>query len=748
MAPFPFFQRESLAELARNLQLQCYSPAIELEGLLTGIDNVRHDVYLSPIFMEVARDYIRRILARDGHVEDLAKDPTPLAFDAPPQIFRPAAKEEEKPSEPLDFKRALTQLLVDGVNRAKNENTPSLDVLLRLAVVKFLRAELLAQFNAILEKLRARQSEHEGPRQHMAQKALQIRERLSGFQLAKHTLLRKCGQELFQTMREVEKESLVRMRRALFGSADSPSYGVVLNRLMFTDNGHDNAILAEHYVMLGKFDRDVDRFASVEEIVRSFLASIVPSGEGQPEIDPLLNAPENSQELLAGGTPDDSTAKGKAQRALLAAWVEVLETSGVLERVIAAYETAPLLAEYSPSINAQQLKVALISKVERSRVEQLMQQHGRMSPASFEAAVKRVARYGAADRARAAVRFLRDYLMYHRDLRSFELMMASLDRVNLLMSDRLRELSSINNTLYEFFLPSEQTHREEKVSHHVILKADVRDSTTLTRTLIERGLNPASYFSLNFYDPINKLIPKYEATKVFVEGDAVILALFGYEGKQAFPVARTCVLAREMVSIVRAYNERSQRDGLPLLELGIGISFQDSAPLYLMDGNHRIMISKALNESDRLSGCNKGARLFIKPGDNVFSVYSFKTVEDEDTGGNPDEFLMRYNVGGIHLSEAGFLALQREITLDCEEVPLQTVFGKEPVRLHYGLVPLGNGIFHRLVLREAYIAAIDASNFSFRSYTDRRYFEVCTSQQIYALLDARAEFPKAATSVT
>ncbi|MGH9522325.1 MAG: hypothetical protein ACRD3E_07315, partial [Terriglobales bacterium] len=326
--------------------------------------------------------------------------------------------------------------------------------------------------------------------------------------------------------------------------------------------------------------------------------------------------------------------------------------------------------------------------------------------------------------------------------------LVSLDRINLLMSDRLRELSSINNTLYEFLLPSEQTQREEKVIHHVILKADVRDSTTLTRTLIERGLNPASYFSLNFYDPINKLLPKYEATKVFVEGDAVILALFGFEGRQVFPVARTCVLAREMVLIVRAYNERSRRDGLPTLELGIGISFQDSSPLYLMDAGHRIMISKALNESDRLSGCNKGARLFIKPGSNVFSVYSFKTVEDEDTGGNPDEFLMRYNVGGIHLNEAGFQALQREITLDSDELPLHTVFGIEPVRLHFGLVPLGNGIFHKIVLREALIAAIDATNFSLKSYTERRYFEVCTNQQINDLLDARAESPKAATSVT
>ena len=33
MSPFPFLQRESLAELARHFQLQAYSPVLELEGL-------------------------------------------------------------------------------------------------------------------------------------------------------------------------------------------------------------------------------------------------------------------------------------------------------------------------------------------------------------------------------------------------------------------------------------------------------------------------------------------------------------------------------------------------------------------------------------------------------------------------------------------------------------------------------------------------------------------------------------------
>ncbi len=78
-----------------------------------------------------------------------------------------------------------------------------------------------------------------------------------------------------------------------------------------------------------------------------------------------------------------------------------------------------------------------------------------------------------------------------------------------------------------------------------------------------------------------------------------------------------CVLAREIIEIVRGYNELMQRSAMPPLELGLGITLQDSAPLYLMDGEHQIMISEALNESDRLSSCNKRAQNHGAPGGPV-----------------------------------------------------------------------------------------------------------------------------------
>src|SRR6202012_4772701 len=113
----------------------------------------------------------------------------------------------------------------------------------------------------------------------------------------------------------------------------------------------------------------------------------------------------------------------------------------------------------------------------------------------LHAAVKRMS-VTSADRLRVAGRFLSDFVRYHRDLRRLECLNAALDGVNL-VSERQRELSAINHTLYEYLLNDERKPAEDKVSRHVVLKADIRESTLLTRTLFSRGLNPASYFSLN-----------------------------------------------------------------------------------------------------------------------------------------------------------------------------------------------------------------------------------------------------------
>src|SRR5437867_11683691 len=116
---FPFLQRGNPSEFARQLSLTSYEPVLVLEELATGIDNVRHDVFLSPKFCETARLYIFRLIAKHGGVEELAAaDPIAIVVD-PLMRVRDPRTPAPKPYDPLDFKRQLAELHMVALNRAK-----------------------------------------------------------------------------------------------------------------------------------------------------------------------------------------------------------------------------------------------------------------------------------------------------------------------------------------------------------------------------------------------------------------------------------------------------------------------------------------------------------------------------------------------------------------------------------------------------------------------------------------------------
>ncbi|MGA8213083.1 MAG: hypothetical protein WB799_05790 [Candidatus Sulfotelmatobacter sp.] len=750
MPRLPIFRLGKEPEKLALPEMIAAAPSITLEGLAVGVDNLRHDVTLSPRFVEVARAQIARVIVRHGELEGLLAAETTQQTQGPSWMRSVAAGPTRNPADKSDWKPLLAELHLAALNRAKKEEKISVDLLARLAVTKFLRTEMNQQFAQVLERCRVLLKTYEGIRQG---KGVEYRERVAAFQVRKKIILRKTGQDLFETLREIEKETLARTRRSLFGESGSAeskiaesgsaglgSYGLFVNRLTFSEDGRDDYLCAEHYVMLGNWDRDPDRYPRLQDVAWSFMRSLYGQETTSETIDSWLCAPENARALVGTGTPDESTAEGAAKQERLAQWVRLLEDEQVMEHIIASYHTVPLLSEYAPRINPQQLKNALISRPECDRVERMIQEHGKLSPASLYAAVGKVAGCRGTERAKVAARFLQDFSHYHRDLRRLDTLNAALDAVNLVSTEKLRELSRMNGTLYEFLLPEEQQQPEEdRVLRHVVVKADVRDSTRLTRTLMEKGLNPASYFSLNFYDPVNKLLGKYGAQKVFLEGDAIILAILERAGEPGLAVSRACVLAREIIEIVRGYNELMQRSGMPGLELGVGITLQESAPLYLMDGEHQIMISEALNQSDRLSSCNKRARKVMESLAGPFHVYVFQAAGTDDAA-NPEDSILSFNLGGIRMNEAAFRKLEQEISLVPLAVKLPPSIAssdKGEYRLFSATVPVDRDIFRKIVVRVSRVPLINVEDFSVQGWTEKTYFEVCTDPAIYAALEKK-----------
>ncbi|MBZ5655847.1 MAG: hypothetical protein LAO56_11300 [Acidobacteriia bacterium] len=730
MPKLPIFRLRNSEPLSRP-ELHFYGLVLSFSGLQLGVDNLRYDVFLSPRVTEDLRLHLARYIRRFGDVEPLLDMDVPTAARNP--FLRPTAEgaTQLRKAGPADLKTLLVSLHLAILNRAKAEDNPSVDVLGRLAVLKFIRAELQVQFARILEQCRMKTKSLEGVRQ---VKMLETQELVSSFQVHKKIILRKAGQELFRLLRDIEKETLARTRRSLLGELPADTYRLFLNPLIFTEDGRDDYLCAEHYYMFGNFDKDPDRFANLRWLALEFLKRLG-YGESVPEehLELALNVPENAAALVGTGTDEDATAEGRGQKDRLDLWTRMLQQEGILASVIASYETVPLLAEYSPRVNPHQLKNALLSREESERVKKIIAEH-RLFPERFFNALGRVASCRGADRTRLTARLLRDLLCYHRDLRGLEAVSTGFDSINLVTDDKVRELSTLNGMLYEFLPPEDQRPAEERILHHVIIKADLRDSSRLTRSLMEKSMNAASYFSLNFYEPVNKLLAKYGATKVFLEGDAIILALLEREGEAMLSVSRACVLAAEILSLLRGYNELLARAGLPQMEVGLGIAYQDSAPLYLMDGEHRIMISDAINDSDRLSSCNKRVRKKIAPDASVFQVYSVQIGGNEGPDSGVEELRLNYNVGGICLSEPAFRKMQQEIALAPWYADFAGRWIDDQREFFVGTVPLANGAFRRIAIRKSRIAQVDVRDLSILRWTDRYYYEVCANPAVEAAL--------------
>ena len=742
MPKLPIFRLRS-SEPPSRPDLQYYGPTLAFSDLQLGVDNLRYDVFPSPRITADLSFHLARYICRFGGVESLFEMDVPSATQT--KFIRAAegTTKLRKPG-PADLRTLLVSIHLAILNRAKAEGNPSVDVLGRVAVLKFIRTELQTQFARILEQCRMKSKSLEGVRQ---EKMMQTQEVVSSFQVGKKIILRRAGQEMFRLLREIEKETLVRTRRSLLGELAADCYRLFLNPLILTEDGRDDYLCAEHYYMFGNFDKDPDRFPSLRQFALNFLREL---GYGEAvddaHLEQALNVPENAATLVGTGSGEDSTPEDRNRKDRLDIWTRLLQREGVLAHVVASYEAVPLLAEYAPRVNPQQIKNALIFREEAARVEKIIAESRLHSDRLF-AAVGRVASCRSSERSRFAARLLHDLFCYHRDLRGLEALTAGFDSINLVSDHKVRELSTLNGMLYEFLPPEDQKPAEDRVVHHVILKADVRDSSRLTRSLMEKGMNAASYFSLNFYDPVNKLLAKYGATKVFLEGDAIIVALLEREGETMLSVGRTCVLAWEIVSLLHEYNELLERSGLPPMEVGLGVAYQDSPPLYLMDGEHRIMISDAINESDRLSSCSKRVRKKIAPDAGVFQVYSVQIGGGGNNNNNDsasaeagaEEMRLNYNVGGICLSEAAFRKLQQEISLspwaaDPSESGFTGPWIDDECEFFVGTVPIANGVFRKIAIRKNRIAQVDVRDLSILRWTGRYYYEVCANPAVYAAL--------------
>ncbi len=453
-------------------------------------------------------------------------------------------------------------------------------------------------------------------------------------------------------------------------------------------------------------------------------------------IDLLMRRPPTDPGWFSRGTDAGSPWRDsecdKLQDKLQAEVHKRLERAGVTRRAIAAYRTPRLYRQLSGQVPIKEVYLYLTEQLPKKAISKRLASSPDKGVAVIKAldvVLNYIRRMPAPKQQEYAARYLKDFLTFRRDLKLAYYSYQQMSRLRILQDTESIKLARDNGTLYEFRLGLDQDDESKKIKAHVVLKADVRGSTEITRQLVEKRLNPATHFSMNFFGPITKLLERFGAQKVFVEGDALILTVLESGGvtTQAMTVANACGLARKILAVMEAQNSQNRAYDLPKLELGLGIAFCSDAPAYLYDERRKIMISPAINQADRLSSCSIELRKDTSWRRSRRHRVEVMRVQGRQNGMG-DGFL-RYNVNGIDLDPPAFMKLKAEMVL--HKVKLHSRSG-EVHNYHVGRFLDRLGTSHWLVIREARIKLWDHGTLTPLLQQDEgaSFYEVITDAEL------------------
>jgi len=738
--------------------LHPYPVRFDMKNIVTGVDNIRHDVFLSPGLRIATTKLVICLLARYSGCETILK-----------------VNSSDWVKTKSRFKRFCRDVMLDAVDKSKKNDIVQIDMLAQIAIAKMSLETIRHQFDKLVHRIKI-DIRNQGLSHHHQDKApLQLKKKLSAIQQNKNEIILQTDRELFQYFVDVQNESLNNMRVSTYGEEAVIPNEVFFNPIRSKECLHDEFFMINEYVLLSSRSQDPDNYQTLLRQLKLFFKMCglqygsgalhllkrknrMSQEEEDWEINSFLKQIDNinllfdwfeSEKRCQIIRKDKKRKKEykalkkqtKKQARLLNFLFHNFKRVGLIDKIVAAYNIKSVILDYCPPLSPQQILQFVINPKARKTVIAQLKRMKEFYGKTFALkplwdVIKNVKKIKLYNRKKYLLRFLHDFTRYHRDFENFVLLNEVLEQINLVADKKTLRLSRANNTLYDFLLPQEQRKQKTPVKSHVIIKADVRGSTDLTFKMKQKGLNPASYFSLNFFDPISDILAEYGAIKIFIEGDAMILSILEREGTRTrwHTVACACGLAKNMLAIIHQTNKKSRQHGLPVFELGIGISFENSAPTFLFDGDHRIMISSAINLADRLSGCSKMVRQRLKPRNKPFNLYVFQPRLEKASRATVDDLAVRYNVNGIELNLLGFQKLSEEIDLkemQCSIPALQ----KEKIKVYTGKYPTLSGQYQRLVIREERIPEVKPESLKVLRMTSRYYYEVCTHPGLYEYVE-------------
>ncbi len=737
---------------------------LSIDKLSKGIDNYHIDVKLSPKFSSDIKKLVALVVSQ-------------IAIPKPKHWDNSKAFEKIR-TEYLDMMTIL-------IHRVKTDLSADEICFLQFAVIKIILRVTRAQIDLDIGNVTSRLADL---RSKGSSEALATDQRLFWLKKNYDSILYNVNKQIFSQLQRVEERQLAPIRDQFLGEEYQFVVDVLLNPLLYVsdpsalplllnefcvfnwnseasgfielntkveqllnkrlkqlpisplkDNSSNDASSAEIHDELGGLFLTQTFFGPAKD-TKATIFEDLSWFENAENIATLFNVKKNNSALadirkqFGFGTWWKKRGELKLLERSLTAFSKILRSNKILAQLLSSHymrrSLNPLIMEHvdlktvcqflSGNITAAKLQDS-ISGGSKLSAEQMK------SLESLKSKLKdQVSKADSSD----SLKLLSDISRYRQSLKYYRFAHRAFNRLSLLTADEDLKLSSSAGTLYLVPTSSEIEDDEERICHHAIMKADVRGSTTVTDELQNKGLNPASYFSMRFFNPINKILATYGANKVFIEGDAIILSFLEYEQtpQEWFSVARACGYSRDMLKIVGSNNRYSTQMGLPLLELGVGICYSNEAPRYLYDEDKSIMISGAIGLADRMSSCSWILREAIKK--NLFNIDVLRIADGESGKGEKGQHYVRYNVNGILIDDAAFSKLQDEITLKSVRMKLN---GKQYL-FHVGQYPDTQGRKKDLIIREGKVDIWRDSEIQEDPDSDEVYYEVVVNRKVIPLV--------------
>ena len=724
--------------------------SINCADLQAGNDNYHVDIRLSDAFVGQARKIIKEIVylaIAESRVVSGGKDDL------------------------VNYRNAYWDMMETTLHRVKADLNPETIHFLQFGVIKFILSEVLEELNSSVKLLEEKigQQQFAGSRD-----LIPTQEKFASLRRHYDEYRFRSTRAALQPLQREENTRMRELRRQLLPCAFPELQNILFNPMLSAASPHDLKMMVEIYSLWPKGGKG---FSEANQTLEEMLAKRIPELEisplkfdGQLESDQVepydtFNAFFLSRDLLGlcenqngkiredigwleqpanirllfdnnvhGRSIDEvkkvqgfrSTSRFKSDvKKLLKTAIDIRKsmfTDCELKEAIAGLALREKWSTKDQDILELPIACAYIAGKDRKKILTRIDQSKESAVAfihRLDALVEEVSRQFKKEIEEKFLRMLTDFSRYRMHLKYYRFAHRVFNRLNVVLEPQKIELARSSGNLYELLGNKEikvAETTEPEIIHHVILKARVRGSTEIIQMLVSKNLNPASYFSFRLFDPINGLLAKYKAIKVFNEGDAITLSIYenSDQPQHWYSVSRACGMAKEILDVVGTKNVDSAQAGLPELELCIGISYAANKPQFLFDEKRPIMISSAIGDAARLSFCS--AKSKKAPGQGLFNVDAYVSGEDMAR--------TYFNVNGILLSNESFKKLRDEISLR----QLKVKCGNSSETMLVGSYPDINGKQRNLVIRKGTVKTWSQDKW-INASCDQFFYEVMTNSK-------------------